>query len=235
MAAVALEAMDRGNGERPELGPDLARSLLHLLDSARRSLDADPGAADASIARASALLKIEIDRSAVGGGEGIAPGSLAGWQVHRVKAYVDAHLETPIHIQDLAKVAQRSGAYFCRAFKRTFGETPHGFILDRRLRRANELMLTSDASLSEIAASCGFSDQAHLSKVFRTRHGQSPAAWRRERRDFTAPGGATCSTLLRPDRRLTAGLSHLSAGSCDRATPSSDFVGFRSSVADASS
>ena len=83
-------------------------------------------------------------------------------------------------------MAQRSGAYFCRAFKRTFGETPHTFVLARRLHRASELMLTSDASLSEVAVSCGFHDQAHLSKVFRARYGQSPAAWRRERRDLGA-------------------------------------------------
>jgi transcriptional regulator GlxA family with amidase domain len=54
-------------------------------------------------------------------------------------------------------------------------------------------MLTSDDSLSEIALSCGFADQAHLSKVFRSRHGQSPAVWRRERRD---QGGQTPAVRL---------------------------------------
>jgi AraC-like DNA-binding protein len=169
------------------LPPDLANSLVRLLESARRDLDGDQEAAKASIVRASSLLQVEIDRTAAGSSKRAAPGSLAAWQVHRVKAYVDAHLDAPILIRDLAGVAQRSSAYFCRAFKRTFGETPHAFIIARRLHRANELMLTSDESLSEIALCCGFADQAHLSKVFRSRHGQSPAVWRRERRDQGGP------------------------------------------------
>jgi AraC-like DNA-binding protein len=154
-----------------------------LLDSARRNLDDDREAAKDSIARASSLLQVERDRNADGAAERTAPGSLAAWQVHRVKAYVDAHLEASIPICDLACVAKRSSAYFCRAFKRTVGETPHAFIVARRVHHACELMLTSDDSLSQIAVSCGFSDQAHLCKVFRSRHGQSPAVWRRERRE----------------------------------------------------
>jgi AraC-like DNA-binding protein len=192
MAGLGDTISDFEDADCSSVTPDLALSVVRLLDNARRDLDGDPKAADACIARASSLLQIEIDRRAAGRTEWFAPGSLAGWQVQRVKAYVDVHLEAPIHIQDLARVAQRSGAYFCRAFKRTFGETPHGFILGRRLHRASELMLTSDASLSEIAASCGFSDQAHLSKVFRARRGHSPAAWRRERRNLDASLATGC-------------------------------------------
>jgi AraC family transcriptional regulator len=161
---------------------ELANSLVELLESARRNLDGDQEAARASIVRAASLLRVALDRSAHGEGEIAAPGTLAGWQIHRVKAFIDNHLEHTIHIKDLAAVAQRSTAYFCRAFKRTFGETPHAFIIRRRLIRAGHLMLASDLALSEIAVSCGFTDQAHLSKLFRQRNGQSPAVWRRERR-----------------------------------------------------
>ena len=166
------------------LPPDLASSLVRLLNTAQRNVDSDQEAAKASIARAASLIQTEIDRKAAGVADRAPAGALAGWQVHRVKAYIEAHLDAPIHINDLAGVAHRSGAYFCRAFKRTFGETPHAFIIACRLNRAGELMLTSDVSLSEVAVSCGFTDQAHLCKVFRARHGQSPAVWRRERRDL---------------------------------------------------
>jgi AraC-like DNA-binding protein len=193
MTAIPLKPTDFADDNCAPLSPDLANSLVRLLASARRDLDGDPEAAIASIMRASSLLQVELDRNAAGSSKRAAPGSLAAWQVHRVKAYVDAHLDAPILIRDLAGVAQRSSAYFCRAFKRTFGETPHAFIIARRLHRANELMLTSDDSLSEIALSCGFADQAHLSKVFRSRHGQSPAVWRRERRD---QGGQTPAVRL---------------------------------------
>ena len=179
----ALANVERANSS--VLPPDLANSLVQLLDCAHRNLDADRETAKASLARASSLLQIELERKAAGVEECAPRGALAGWQVHRVKAHVDANLDASIPISELAGVAQRSTAYFCRAFKRTFGETPHAFIIGRRLHRAGELMLTTDAALAEIALSCGFSDQAHLCKVFRARHGQSPAAWRRERCDLS--------------------------------------------------
>jgi AraC family transcriptional regulator len=170
--------------DRAALPRELASSLVQLLECARRNLEADRETAMASLARASCLVQIEVERRTVGGAERTPPGALAGWQVQRVKAHVDAHLEGPLHIRELADVAQRSSSYFCRAFKRTVGRTPHAYILDRRVDRAGELMLMSDIALCEIAITCGFSDQAHLCKAFRARHGQSPAAWRRERRDL---------------------------------------------------
>jgi AraC-like DNA-binding protein len=182
----ALANVERASGS--VLPRDLANSLVKLLNCAHRNLDADREIAKASLARASSLLQTELEREAAGAEERAPLGTLAGWQVHRVKVHVDTNLDKPITIRELAGVAQRSTAYFCRAFKRTFGETPHAFIIRRRLYRAGELMLTTDAALAEIAVSCGFTDQAHLSKVFRARHGQSPAAWRRERCDLSRNG-----------------------------------------------
>src|SRR5947208_1325965 len=94
MTAVAVTLAAFDDPECAPLAPDLATSLVRLLDSARRNLDADRPAAEDSIARASSLLQIEIDRKAAGPSNRATPGALAGWQVHRVKAYVDAHLET---------------------------------------------------------------------------------------------------------------------------------------------
>jgi AraC-like DNA-binding protein len=165
--------------------PELADSLAQLLESARRDIDDDQEAAKASIARATILLKVERERMTTSALQEAGPGQLAGWQVHRLKAFIDDHLDETIHITDLATIARRSAAYFCRAFKRTFGETPHSYVVRRRLHRAQHLMLTSDLALSEVALSCGFTDQAHLCRLFRRTSGQSPAVWRRERRDGT--------------------------------------------------
>ncbi len=66
------------------------------------------------------------------------------------------------------------------AFKLAAGEPPHAYVVRRRLERACHLMVTSASSLSEIALSVGFSDQAHLCRLFRAAFGQSPATWRRE-------------------------------------------------------
>jgi AraC family transcriptional regulator len=165
------------------LPAELATSLIHLLECASRCLDQDREKAKASIARAASLLQVEFDRRNADADERPSQGALVAWQVNRVRGYIDAHLESSIQIRDLAAVARRSSAYFCRAFKTTFGETPHAFVVGRRLHRAAELMLTSDDTLSQVALACGFADQAHLCKMFRQRHGQSPAVWRRQRRD----------------------------------------------------
>jgi AraC family transcriptional regulator len=183
------------------LSEDLAASVVRILESAQRNFD-DRDAALASLARAASLIQIEIDRKAAPRSAN-ALGVLAGWQVNRVKAYIDANLDTPIHIQHLAAIARRSSDYFGRAFKRTVGETPHGFIVARRVRRAGELMLESDLGLAEIAATCGFADQAHLSKAFRRNHGQSPAVWRRERREY-AVAGTSCRKSTGIDENLPA-------------------------------
>lgn len=150
------------------------------------ALDHDMVLARLSIQRASSLLRVEIERIERVAGQAdhdYHVGELAPWQAHRVCDYIDAHLEERIYVEDLSRVVQRSTAHFCRAFKRTLGETPHHYIARRRLFHAGRMMLTSDTSLSQIAARCGFSDQAHFSNRFRLATGQSPAAWRRARRE----------------------------------------------------
>ncbi|MEH2548452.1 AraC-like DNA-binding protein [Bradyrhizobium sp. AZCC 2262] len=103
-----------------------------------------------------------------------------GWQVARVRTFIDKNLHRTIHTQDLSAEARRTPAHFSRSFKLSFGEPPHAYVVKRRLEKACHLMITGSASLSEIALSVGFSDQAHLCRLFRQAFGQSPANWRRE-------------------------------------------------------
>jgi AraC family transcriptional regulator len=162
---------------------DLADCLVQLLDTARREIETDREAAKVLIARASSLLQIEVERSAATTHREAASGRLAAWQVHRVRGFIDAHLDEAIRVEDLSEIVRLSATHFSRAFKRSIGEAPHAYLVRRRLDRARHLMLTSDTALSEVALACGFVDQAHLSKLFRRCTGQSPAAWRRERRE----------------------------------------------------
>src|SRR6201993_3623942 len=157
----------------------VANSLAKLLDTARRELERDHEAARASLVTASHILQAEIERCS--GANGSTRGGLAAWQIVRVQAYIDKNLHRTIHIRDLSAVARRSKAHFSRKFKLAVGESPHAYVVRRRLERACHLMITSAASLSEIALSAGFSDQAHLCRLFRQAFGQSPSSWRRER------------------------------------------------------
>jgi AraC-like DNA-binding protein len=108
-------------------------------------------------------------------------GTLAGWQVLRLRAYVEGHLGDPIQVRDLSRIARRSPPHFRRTFKRTFGQTPRAYVTARRLHRAKSLMLECNEPLSVIAFLCGFADQSHLSRLFRQQTGETPAAWRRLR------------------------------------------------------
>jgi AraC family transcriptional regulator len=157
----------------------LASSLAQLLEVARRELEHDREAAKASLATASTILQHEIERHS--GAKRSGTVGLTGWQISRVRAFIDKNLHRTIHTQDLSAVARRSPAHFSRSFKLTFGEPPHAYVVKRRLEKACHLMVTSSASLSEIALNAGFSDQAHLCKLFRQAFGQSPGGWRRER------------------------------------------------------
>jgi AraC family transcriptional regulator len=157
----------------------LAVSLAELLETATRELEHDHEAAKASLITASSILQSEIERRSRG--NGTRPGALAAWQIARVRAFIERNLHRTIHNTDLSAVARRSPAHFSRSFKQAFGEPPHAYVVRRRLERACHLMMTSSASLSEIALSVGFSDQAHLCRLFRQAFGQSPSSWRRER------------------------------------------------------
>ena len=168
-------------------------NLAELLEAARAQLERDRDAAGASISQAASMLRSEMRRHAAASKRDSGPGELAAWQVRRLRAYIDDHLSETIHVKDLSLVAKRSTAHFCRAFKRTFGQTPHAYLTARRLSRAQALMLEGDEPLSIIALVCGFTDQAHLSKLFRQHTGETPAAWRRRRafvEDAEAPAWA---------------------------------------------
>ena len=157
----------------------VANSLVELLETARRELERDRELARASLITASRILHTEIEHCSVA--NGCPGGGLVAWQIARVQTYIDSNLDRTLQIRNLSAVARRSPAHFCRKFKLAFGESPHAYVVRRRLERACHLMMTSAASLSEIALSVGLSDQSHLCRLFRRAFGQSPASWRRKR------------------------------------------------------
>jgi AraC-like DNA-binding protein/PAS domain-containing protein len=98
-----------------------------------------------------------------------------------VLQYVDCHIDEPIGLETLASTAGMSTHHFARVFKRWIGLTPHCYLLQRRLARAQELLSRENLSLSEIALAAGFADQSHLTRHFRSQIGETPSAFRRSR------------------------------------------------------
>jgi transcriptional regulator GlxA family with amidase domain len=154
-------------------GATLARRLAVLLDDADRGLRADRQAAERLIADASRLLTAGEGAAANGGG-------LAPWQLRRVTAHIAASLETKLYVADLAALARLSPWHFSRAFKASLGLSPHAYVLERRIERAQHLMRTTADPLAQIALACGLADQAHLSRLFQKVAGVAPSRWRRE-------------------------------------------------------
>jgi AraC family transcriptional regulator len=177
-------ALDSSTPSEPQFDC-LANSLIQLLETAKQDLERDRPTAKALLAKASSILQLAVDRRS--GASGSGTGRLAGWQITRVRAFIDVNLHQTIHTRDLSAVARRSAAHFARSFKHTFGESPHAYVMRRRLEKACHLMMTSSESLSQIALSVGFSDQSHLCKRFKQALGQSPSSWRREREIFSSP------------------------------------------------
>ena len=102
-------------------------------------------------------------------------------QFRRVIDYIEQNLAGPINLKDLAQMSGLSQAQFGRAFKAATGFSPHRWLLEARVRRAQRLLLDADTSLSEIALSVGFSEQSHFTRVFQRVVGATPGSWRRDR------------------------------------------------------
>jgi len=165
-----------------KLGATRAREWMHrvisLLEAAVGQLHDQEQAAQGTLLEAASLLRQEVHppaAAAVPDGRG----RLLAWQARKVRDYINSHITGPVLVADLCGLVQRSEGHFSRSFKRTFGESPHSFVVRRRVELAAQYMLTTDTSLSDIALRCGFTDQAHLCKHFRQAAGQTPAAWRR--------------------------------------------------------
>ena len=107
-----------------------------------------------------------------------AHGGLSPGAMRRVREYVDAHLSDSMDLATLAGVAGLSIHHFARGFKQSAGVTPHHYLTQKRVERAQDMLAHTDLSLSEIAYAVGFSDQSHLARHFRQMLGVTPGQFR---------------------------------------------------------
>ncbi len=105
---------------------------------------------------------------------------LAGWKMRRVIEYIEDNLEGDLSLQAMAAEVDISPLYLARAFKAAVGQSPHQYVLARRIERAKELLRNTDLPVVDVALSSGFSSQSHLSHWFIRQVGVSPAVYRRQ-------------------------------------------------------
>ena len=96
----------------------------------------------------------------------------------RAKDLADARYAEPLVVDDLAHAAGLSRAHFSREFRRTFGESPHSYLLTRRLERAAALLRSTDHSVAEICFSVGLQSVGSFTTSFTRTYGMSPTAYR---------------------------------------------------------
>ncbi len=105
--------------------------------------------------------------------------------MRRVRDFIEASLDAELGLRRLAREAGVSAHTLPRAFLRTFGETPHRYVLNRRLARARDLLASTDMPVVDIALATGFSSQSHLAAAFRRLTGVTPGEYRRRMRAGT--------------------------------------------------
>ena len=96
----------------------------------------------------------------------------------RARDLADRGYAEPLRVADLAREAGLSPAQFSRAFRRAFGETPHQYLVTRRMERAARLLTTTDRSVTEICMEVGWSSVGSFTTTFRRIHGVTPRAYR---------------------------------------------------------
>jgi AraC family transcriptional regulator len=127
-------------------------------------------------ALAAQVTRCFVDRSAI---IMLEPSNgLSGERLRRVRDYVEAHLDDRLTLSDLAGVACLSPYHFSRSFKQAVGVGPQRYVMQRRLERAKTLMRRTNEPLAEIAQQVGFSDQSHLTSIFRRETGLTPGRYR---------------------------------------------------------
>ena len=94
------------------------------------------------------------------------------------KQIIEANLFSQISVEELAQKSNLSVSSFKREFKKLYNDSPANYIKNKRLERAAELLLASDARITDIAFGCGFSDLANFTKNFRDKYNVTPTGYR---------------------------------------------------------
>lgn len=111
--------------------------------------------------------------------EASGKGHLSPVHARRITEYIDSRLHESLTLESLAGVVGLGVWNFSRRFRETFGYAPHGYVINRRVERAQRLLARGAMPVKEIASACGFADQAHMTRVFQVRLHTTPAVLRR--------------------------------------------------------
>jgi AraC family transcriptional regulator len=183
---VAGEVLDRAVGD-VELA-DLLRVDDHQVRGAVTALVGEAsqgglgGALYVDVLSRSLIIHL-LRRYATVQSDAVAPtGELSAGQRRTIEEFIRANLSVSLDLDTMAGQVGLPAWAFSRQFKKSFSQPPYAYVIERRVDMARHLLKTSDLPLSDIAAHCGFADQAHMTRLFRRCFAMPPGEYRRHLR-----------------------------------------------------
>jgi AraC family transcriptional regulator len=160
-------------GERDPLIEVLMRGVADALrdddQTARPYVDHLSRALAARLIRQHSTATISVNRAV----------PIAKANLNKAIDFIEANLGQPIGLPAMAGAAGLSVSHFTREFRAAVGEAPHRYLLRRRVEDAKQRLAKTGAPIAEIAFTCGFANQEHLTRVLKRACGFSPAAYRK--------------------------------------------------------
>lgn len=130
----------------------------------------------AAVLIASEILRMRVPAQ----GPHLRAGGLAPRALKRVLDHIEETLADDVSLSELAAVAGLSQSHFCRAFHKSVGLPPHRYRFQRRMQHAQEVLLVSHLTVTEVAVAVGYDDPGRFATAFRRHAGLPPSVWRRE-------------------------------------------------------
>lgn len=132
----------------------------------------------------------------------VTPEELANLaHLRRARDLIDREYDQPLNIEAIARAALMSTAHFSRRFRAAYGETPHSYLMTRRIERAKWLLRKGDMTVTEICLTVGFTSLGSFSARFAQLVGETPTAYRaRDHSDIASVPGCVARVLTRPKR-----------------------------------
>ena len=136
----------------------------------------------------------------------MTPQELANFaHLRRARDLMDREYARPLDVSALARAALMSPAHFSRQFRAAYGETPHAYLMTRRIERAKALLRLGELSVTDVCVAVGFSSLGSFSARFTELTGESPTAYRaRDHGELASLPGCVTRDITRPIRRRSA-------------------------------
>ena len=163
---------------RSGLRDDAAERIVALL-----AIEMESGGLSGSL-YAESLIRALVCRYIVLASEGAqstlpAVGAMHPRLLKRLREWMEENAHRDISLSAMAKETKYSSTHLLRIFRASTGLTPHQYLIDLRIERAQRLLRKRDARLIDVAIECGFSSQAHLTSAFKARRGMTPGQYQR--------------------------------------------------------